>query len=153
MQPTALQPMSPSVPSSAPPSATPPPPYTVFFDGHCRLCVDSVARLRRFRVRRGADVRYVDVQDLAALSAYAQIDPVAALGQMHVLTPTGTVGGGFDAVVALLPAFRWLRVWGPFLRVPPVRAVGRVVYRWVARNRYRIAGRTHTCADGACKIA
>ena len=148
MQSTALQPASSaSVASPAPPT------YTVFFDGHCRLCTDSVGRLQRFKVRGGADVRYVNVQDLAALSAYPQIDPAAALGQMHVLTPTGRVAGGFDAVVALLPAFRWLRAWGPFMRVPPVRAVGRVVYRWVARNRYRIAGKTHTCVDGACKIA
>lgn len=125
-------------------------PYVVFFDGHCQFCTDSVNRLRRFR--RRAEVAYVDVHDPAALSAYPQVDPAAALGQMHVLTPSGKVAGGFDAIVALLPALRGLWLAGPMLRLPPIRAVGRATYRFVARNRYRISGTTG-CHGGTCRIS
>src|SRR3954453_16493844 len=123
--------------------------YFVFFDGNCRLCTDTVRTLRDMDTT--ADVRFVDVQQPGVFLKYPQIDPAVALGQMHVISPDGTVSGGFDAIVSLLPAFPSLRVFQPLLAGPLMRQLGGKVYRWVARNRYRIAGTTG-CAGGACKI-
>jgi predicted DCC family thiol-disulfide oxidoreductase YuxK len=125
------------------------PQYVVFYDGHCRLCTDSVRTLRQMDAT--ADLRYVDIRAGSELAKYPQINPAAALGQMHVIAPNGVVTGGFDAILALLPVFPSLRAFRPLLSVPLIREAGRRIYRWVARNRYRIAGATG-CAGGACRI-
>lgn len=124
-------------------------PYLVFYDGHCRLCTDSVRTLREMDPSH--DVQYLDIQAPGSLEAHPQVDPIAAMGQMHVITPEGKLLGGFDAIVALLPAFPSLRLFEPLLRGPLMRQLGEKVYRWVARNRYRISGTTG-CASGACKL-
>jgi predicted DCC family thiol-disulfide oxidoreductase YuxK len=126
------------------------PRYVVFFDGHCRLCTEGHQALGQMETT--ADLRFVDVQDWSQLSQYPQIDPAAALGQMHVLTPDGTVAGGFDALVALMPALPDYAMFHPLLRRPLVRRVGHKVYKWVARHRYSIGGTMGGCAGGACKI-
>jgi predicted DCC family thiol-disulfide oxidoreductase YuxK len=124
--------------------------YSVFYDGNCRLCTDTIRTLRSMDM--SVDVRFVDVQQPGVFLKYPQIDPATSLGQMHVISPDGTVTGGFDAIVALLPAFPSLRVFQPLLAGPFMRQLGGKVYRWLARNRYRIAGTTG-CANGACRIA
>ncbi|HEX8913768.1 MAG TPA: DCC1-like thiol-disulfide oxidoreductase family protein [Humisphaera sp.] len=129
--------------------ATQPPRYVVFYDGHCRLCTDSKRTLAQ--MDSSADLQFVNVQDWSVLSRYPQVDPAAALGQMHVITPDGTVHGGYDALVALLPAFPSLKVFHPLMAGRLARDLGRRVYRWVAANRYKVAGTTG-CAGGACKL-
>lgn len=124
-------------------------PYLVFYDGHCRLCTDSVRMLRQ--MDPSEEVQFINIQNAETLAQYPQIDPIAAQGQMHVITPDGRVFGGFDAIVALIPAFPSLRVFGPILRGPVMRQLGEKVYRWVAKNRYRIAG-TNGCQSGVCKL-
>jgi predicted DCC family thiol-disulfide oxidoreductase YuxK len=124
-------------------------PYFVFYDGHCQLCARSRQRIER--LRHDATVTFVNSRDERAMAAFPMVDREAARAQMFVLTPTGQLAGGYDAFVALLPAlptFRWLR---PALGLAPVAAVGRRVYRLIARNRYRLWGSV-PCADGACRI-
>ena len=126
-----------------------PPRYYVFYDAQCRLC----ARSRRTveRLRPTADVVFVDVQDQAAMRRFPIVDRRAGFGQMFVLDPAGTVAGGYDALLSLLPTLRLLRPLRPLLRLRPVRALGRRVYAWVARHRYRLGGRVD-CASGACRV-
>jgi predicted DCC family thiol-disulfide oxidoreductase YuxK len=124
-------------------------PYLVFYDGHCRLCADSVRTLRQMDPSH--EMQFVNVQEPGALFPYPKIDPIAALGQMHVITPDGDVAAGFDAILALMPAFPSLRTFHPLLRGPLMRQLGQKVYRWVAQNRYRISG-TNGCEGGACKL-
>src|SRR5688572_3001619 len=90
--------------------------YLVFYDGHCRLCTDSVRTIRQLDL--SAELQFVDIQDSETFSKYPQIDPAAALGQMHVISPDGSVAGGFDAIVALLSAFPSLRMFHPMLKGP-----------------------------------
>ena len=72
--------------------------------------------------------------------------------QMFVLDPAGRLAGGYDGFLALVPALQLLRPLGPLLRCAPVRAGGRRMYRWVARNRYRLGGAV-SCDGGACRIS
>ena len=122
-------------------------PYIVFYDGRCRICRRARQTLERFAPV--AAVRFVDVNDSAELARYPEMAGADVRGQMYAREPGGAVSGGFDALVALaplMPAISWL---SPLLRLRPVRAVGRRVYRWVADNRYWLGGQA-PCHDGAC---
>jgi predicted DCC family thiol-disulfide oxidoreductase YuxK len=124
--------------------------YIIFYDGRCRFCTNSRQTVGRLPSR--ADLRFIDINDAHLMPQYPMIDPRAAQGQMFVLAPDGTLSGGFDAIVSLLPALSGLRRLRPLLSLEPVRKVGRRLYRWVARNRYRLGGAV-PCADGACRVA
>ena len=85
------------------------------------------------------------------MAAFPRVDREAGLRQVFVLDPSGELAGGYDGFVLLVPALRWLRPLRLVLRLRPVRAAGRRVYAWVARNRYRIGGRV-SCDGGACRL-
>lgn len=123
--------------------------YYVFYDAQCRLCARSRRAIERLRPT--ADVTFVDVQDAAAMERFPTVDRAAGLRQMFVLDPVGRLAGGYDGFVTLLPALRLLRPLRHVMRWAPVRAAGRRVYAWVARNRYRLGGR-ESCEGGACRL-
>jgi predicted DCC family thiol-disulfide oxidoreductase YuxK len=134
---------------TGPATLTPPGGYYVFYDAQCRLCARSRRTIERLRPT--ADVTFVNVQDPAAMEPFPMVDRAAGLRQMFVLDPAGRLAGGYDGFVSLLPALRLLRPLRHAMRLPPVRAAGRRVYAWVARNRYRLGGRV-SCEDGACRL-
>ena len=123
--------------------------YFVFYDAQCALC----ARSRRAveRMRPTSELEFVDVQDAAAMERFPMVDRAAAMGQMFILDPAGHLAGGYDGFLSLVPALRLLRPLRHVLRFLPVRAAGRVAYRWVARNRYRLGGAV-ACEHGACRV-
>ena len=121
----------------------------VFYDANCRIC----ARSRRMieRLRPTSELTFVDVRDPDAMAAFPMVDRQAGLRQMFVLDAEGNLAGGYDGFLALVPRLRLLRPLQHVLRWRPVGAVGRIVYRWVARNRYRLGGAV-SCEDGACRV-
>ncbi len=123
--------------------------WTVFYDGRCGICQASKAWIGRREV--SAALAWVDSSDEANLAGHPMIDPAKARGRMMLLAPDGTLSGGFDAVVALLGLMPGWRAAAPALSRPPLREIGRNVYRWVAANRHRF-GPAPRCADGACRI-
>lgn len=126
------------------------PAYHIFYDGTCVLCQNS----KRWLEARDAQSRFtfVDSRDPAAMARFPAITPQETEGQMVVLTPAGQVAGGFDAILLLLLAIpRWRRV-APLLRTRPGRWLGKRVYRWIARNRYRLFGKIPACDAGVCRI-
>ena len=124
------------------------PRYTIFYDARCRLCARSRRALERLRPR--AALVFVDVQDPVAMRPYPMVDRAAGLRQMFVLDPSGRLAGGYDGFLAIVPAVPALRPLAGVLRRKWVRAVGWTVYRWVARNRYRLGG--VSCEGGACHV-
>lgn len=125
------------------------PRYTVFYDANCRLCVRSRRTLERLRPR--AQLVFIDVRDDGAMRAHPRVDRQASLRQMFVLSPSGHLAGGYDAFVSLAPTIPLLRPLHPLLASVPIRSVGWALYRWVARNRYRLGGAV-ACEAGACKV-
>lgn len=132
------------------PAVSHPPRYLVFYDANCRLCVRSRRMLERLRPR--AELVFVDVGDEGVMARYSFIDRAARLGQMHVMDSAGRLAGGYDAFLLLAPAVPLLRPLRQVLQWRPVRFVGHKLYRWVARNRYRLGGSV-SCEGGACRIA
>ena len=59
----------------------------------------------------------------------------------------GTVVSGHLAIAqALIDVGRGWRVIGRAIRLPGVRQITGMVYRWVARNRHRLPGGTPACS-------
>jgi predicted DCC family thiol-disulfide oxidoreductase YuxK len=117
---------------------------TVVYDGHCRLCVGSVEKMRRWP--QAERLTFLPLQDPAAKALLPGKSDAELQGQMHVVED-GTVSAGADGWFRLMRfaprRLRWL-AW-----ITP-RFVARPLYAWVARNRYRWFGRT--CDEGSCAV-
>jgi predicted DCC family thiol-disulfide oxidoreductase YuxK len=107
--------------------------------------------LRTAAVLKAADpldrVEVADARDEAHLERLG-IDPVAALEQMHLVSPRGGAHAGFDAyrrMTWLLP-IAWATA--PFLYVPGVRPIGRRAYGRIARSRFPVLH----CTSASCTI-
>jgi predicted DCC family thiol-disulfide oxidoreductase YuxK len=130
------------------------PRLTVVYDGECNLCLATVDKLKRMPVR--AQLRYVPLQQLID----GQIGPWPGIGgvtprqlsaQLHVTDEQGRRFSGSDAVMKLLgltPGLTWLARLGG---LPGLRVISRMLYRIVARYRYRLFGKT-SCSDGVCSL-
>lgn len=75
-------------------------PYTLLFDGECRICSAFARLARRLDARRRLQVR--PIQDSEAL--LAPIPPDRRLGAAHMVSPDGRVSSGSDAMPALVAA-------------------------------------------------
>jgi predicted DCC family thiol-disulfide oxidoreductase YuxK len=107
-------------------------PVTAFYDTGCRVCRRTVAILKA--------IDLLDVLDLRPIADAALTQPtglpLAALdADLHVIEGT-RVFAGYDAYSCI--ARRLLLLWpvSVVMRLPPVAAVGRRVYRSVADSRH-----------------
>jgi predicted DCC family thiol-disulfide oxidoreductase YuxK len=80
---------------------------------------------------------------------FPEIPPADLLEQMYVVDRSGLARGGAEAVRYLSRRLPLLWPLALPLHVPGSLPLWRSLYRFVARNRFRIAGR---CDEGTCKI-
>jgi predicted DCC family thiol-disulfide oxidoreductase YuxK len=125
-------------------------PLTVFFDGACPICDREIALMRRLDKRRLLVFCDFSRPDYDPTSI--NISP-ADLGRIiHARWGDGTVITGVDVFRAM-----WEAVGLGFLarlsRLSLVEPLVVSAYAWFARNRLRLTGRSHTCAESACKSA
>ncbi len=72
--------------------------------------------------------------------------------RMHVVRPDGRVFAGAEAVmraIARVPVLGWPAF---VYYVPGIRQLAELVYRYVAKNRYRLFGRVESCDGGTCHL-
>jgi predicted DCC family thiol-disulfide oxidoreductase YuxK len=118
----------------------PNPKRILIYDGRCRLCVTAKTGIERLGDPQ--DVRWVPYHSEEAArylgSDYQPGRPDAAF----LVDTDGTITKGLDAFVPLLPGLRggWLllALW----RVPFLRPIAQLLYRVIARYRYRLFGQT-----------
>jgi predicted DCC family thiol-disulfide oxidoreductase YuxK len=120
------------------------------YDGDCGFCSQCAS----WGARR-SDVRFEPFQ-LIDLTTYG-ITEEAAASAVHWVGSDGPpqAGGtprvlrGAAAVAAVLRECRggWPMV-GVVMRLPGIRTVAEVVYRWIARNRYRLPGTAACSIEG-----
>ena len=112
------------------------------YDGVCHLCQGLV----RFVIERDPEgrVRFAHRQSAAARERLAAFGLAPEAFDAVALIEEGRLAVASDAALRLFGHLRgawpWLQV---FLLVP--RPLRDVVYRWIARNRYRWFGRDDTC--------
>jgi predicted DCC family thiol-disulfide oxidoreductase YuxK len=115
---------------------------TLIYDGDCGICTRLAGFVRR-RLHPDADVAASQELDLAAHGVTEEQCAEA----LQFVTADGRVHAAQDAVAHLLLVSR--RVWRPaghVLLLPGVNGLAGLVYRWVARNRYRLPGASEACA-------
>lgn len=113
----------------------------VFFDGECAICRGCVARYEP--LLRNHQIGFAP-QQMPWVREKLGLPVGKIFPEIKVLTETGQLLGGADAMVYLAQFVGWARPIRFLARFPGVMAVLRLAYRWVARGRY--------CFNGRCKI-
>ena len=120
------------------------------YDGSCRFCTAQARKLQR--IVGAKRIETVSFQDDGVLARFSGVSHEACMQRLHVVSPDGRVFAGAEAVaraVALVPVVGQV-AWLYYL--PGVTQITDWVYRMVARNRYRIAGRSGECEGGSCAL-
>jgi predicted DCC family thiol-disulfide oxidoreductase YuxK len=126
---------------------------TAIYDGFCVLC--NQTRRTVMALDWLHRVEFLDIHNWNSVHArYPSLDYEAAMGQMHVVTPEGQMFGGFEAMRCLMRDLPLLFPIWLLLHLPGMNWAGNRVYRFIARNRYRINKffGVDICEDGTCKI-
>lgn len=118
------------------PSGNPPQrPLTFYFDGDCGFCGWIVGRLARIDFFRQVSwTPYQSLEEPPTGLTWADLDRSA-----YLETGRGRLYQGFYAFRMLSLRLVPLLPLAPILWVPGVNLAGVAVYRWVARNRYRLS--------------
>lgn len=120
---------------------------TVLYDGQCRFCRSQIAILRRLDL--GGALAFTSLHDPSVRIDFPEISHDELLEQMFVVDPAGRARGGAEAVRYLTRRLPLLWPLAVPLHVPGTLPLWTALYRWVARNRMRIAG---SCDDGTCRL-
>jgi predicted DCC family thiol-disulfide oxidoreductase YuxK len=130
-------------------TSTAAPEVVIIYDGHCRFCTAQANRL----AGNGGRIVLRSFHDAGVLDNYPSLTHEACMEELKLVGPDGRIYGGAEAVFRAF-AFRH-RFLGKILRlyyIPGIRSMADWGYRLVARNRYRIAGKSsEECDTGACK--
>lgn len=118
-----------------------PPAYTMIFDGDCAMCSRLAERLRRWDGAGRLEV--VASQQPGVRARFPWIHTRDYAGALQLVAPDGTTWQGAAAVEKVLDALprgRWIS-W--LFGIPFARLLADRVYRWVARNRFRLGCDAH----------
>ena len=122
---------------------------TIIFDGECRFCRKQVDRIRLYDRHNLFD--YVPRQTEGLDDRFPQLREGDFNTGLRLIEPDGAVSIGADGIYQIarrLPRL-WMVAW--LYRVPGLTGVFRRMYGWIARNRFKLAGK---CApgDAACRL-
>jgi predicted DCC family thiol-disulfide oxidoreductase YuxK len=115
---------------------------TLFFDGACGMCTRSRDLL--LKMDRTGNVRTEALQSPGTAQRLG-IAPASLLESARWLDSSGTVYSGAEATNAALSAAIGSRIPLAIYRIPGIRFVEDVIYRWVVAHRYRFPGTTPYC--------
>ena len=116
-------------------------PYTLVFDGACRMCTRLSNVLRHWDSQSNIEVTASQAPGVTA--RFPWIPQRAYAEAIQLVGPGGETWQGAAAIeqlLTVLPRGRWI-AW--IFHVPFVRALADRVYRWVARNRYKLGCGEH----------
>src|SRR5262245_6607404 len=114
---------------------------SVYYDGDCPLCIQTLERFDRVLARRHFECVPLQTPGTAALVG---VPHEQLLDEMRLRLPDGTVYGGADAVVEIARRIWWAWPLWALSRLPGAMVPMSGLYRWIARHR--------SCAGGACEI-
>lgn len=110
---------------------------TALYDGRCIICLSTRGTISALDWRHR--VRFIDLQDGDAWqSRFPQLKDADLLGEIHVIDERGKVFAGIYGTRRML---RELPLGWPIwllLQAPGADKLGAVLYRFIARRRYRI---------------
>jgi len=116
-------------------------PFTLVYDGACRICTRLVGVLERWD--REERIEIVPSQNATVHARFPWIPPEAYNESIQLVGPGGRTwqaAGAIEQLLTLLPR-GGLVAW--VFRVPLVGRAADRFYRWFARNRYRFGCGEH----------
>lgn len=121
--------------------------YRVLYDGQCEICQACVSWLKTLDRENKTICLPIGIEVISAVDSRLRMDD--CLRQLHVVTPEGEIHAGWEAVTCLARLFRPTRFIGILGQWFPFRGAGRLLYKFVATNRYSLS----KCRGGACRVA
>ena len=112
------------------------------FDRDCTICTSLARRFYRTFEKRGFGLAALQYPRVAALLA---LPPDQLLREMRVVTTTGEIRGGAEAIVYLAKQVWWAWPFFAAAHIPGVSQILDVCYRWFADHR--------PCSSGTCSVA
>ncbi|HJQ18809.1 MAG TPA: DUF393 domain-containing protein [Gemmatimonadaceae bacterium] len=119
-------------------------PYTLVFDGMCKVCNRLANLLRKWDSGRSIEV--VPSQAPGVTARFPWIPARAYTQAIQLVGPGGETWQGASAIEQLLGILPRGRLISWIFRIPYVRVLADRVYRWFARNRYRLGCGEHCVA-------
>jgi predicted DCC family thiol-disulfide oxidoreductase YuxK len=116
-------------------------PYTVVFDGDCKVCTRLSNVLRDWDRHRELEV--VSSQQPGVMARFPWIPARAYADALQLVAADGTTWQGAAAIEQLLTVLPRGRLVSWVFKVPFVRTLADRFYRWFARNRYRLGCGSH----------
>jgi len=119
----------------------------VLYDGQCRFCRGQMAMLRRLDWT--GRLRLVSLHDPSVAREFPEIPPAELRREMFVVDRGGRAHAGAGGWRLLSRELPLLWPAAILLHLPGSLPVWDWLYRIIARNRYRLAGR---CSEGTCRL-
>ncbi len=115
----------------------------ILYDGACKLCTAQAERLRRLSRNK---VTVAPLQ--TALQHYPQVSESEALQEIKLITEH-RIYSGAEAIVKLINLGYPLpgKLLYPYY-LPGLKQLSDSLYRFIARNRYRLFGSQEPCTEG-----
>ena len=116
-------------------------PYTVVYDGFCKVCNRLVTVLRKWD--GGKLLEIVPSQQPGVHARFPWIPTRAYTESVQVIGPGGRTWQGAAAIEQLLRVLPKGRLMSWVFSIPLVRPLAEQFYRWFARNRYKLGCGAH----------
>jgi len=116
--------------------------YTVIYDGHCKVCGRMVEMLTRWD--RNHELEIIPSQAPGIRERFPWIPPRSYVESVQVVRirdgKTWQAAAALEELLNVLPNGRLISL---LFRIPVVRPLVDLFYRWFARNRYRFGCGEH----------
>jgi len=109
----------------------------LIYDGDCGFCRGGKEWIEQNAVKSAFE--FLTCQSDERKSRFPDMSEETCMGAMQLVLPDGKVLAGDRAIPEILrrlKGWRWLSV---LFEIPGVSLLAPHVYRWVAKNRYRIS--------------
>ena len=116
-------------------------PYTVVYDGTCKVCGKLVTLLRKWD--RNAMLEILPSQNSCVRSRFPWIPDRAYLESVQLIGPGGRTWQGAAAIEQITDLMPKGKLFTWVFSIPFVRPLAEKFYRWFARNRYKLGCGEH----------
>jgi predicted DCC family thiol-disulfide oxidoreductase YuxK len=116
-------------------------PYTLVYDGNCKVCGRLVTLLRAWD--RGEEIEVVPSQQPGVMARFPWIPARAYVEAVQLIGPGGRTWSGAGAIEQLLAMLPKGRLVSWVFKIPFVRGIADRFYKWFARNRYHFGCGDH----------
>jgi predicted DCC family thiol-disulfide oxidoreductase YuxK len=121
----------------------------VIYDGRCGICTSQVQNLPWWDCQ--GHLSYLSLHDPEVSRRWPDLSHERMMQEMVIVDRKGRRHWGPYAIRYLTRRLRRLWWAAPFAYFPGSMLLWRPLYRWIARNRYRLSSR-EACEGGTCEL-